>query len=548
MDLAFADTDDSLALRLGSAGQALPAGIAILDSRGRSVWLNRRLRRWLGYHPPSAGRVDPVHPQDRPALRQAAADAVTLGEAVVGVRLCTADGRDVETHWHVAPIDASFAQSDLVAHVVEDGRACSHAVNLDLNERRLASLVELSQFDGQSEREVAEFALEKAVELTGSEIGYLHFYHEAEALLELSIWSAETLRRCTAGPVSHYPLDQAGIWADSVRLRRPVIHNEYSKAAGSHGLPEGHFPVRRHLGVPVFGDRGRIVAVIGVGNKVEAYDEGDVRQMQLFAAGMWTIIERARMQRELVAARNAAQHASNAKSDFLANMSHEMRTPLNAILGFSECLQMELFGPLGDERYRDYGHDIAKAAHQLLAIVNDLLDLARIEKGGLTPEEGRFDLVPLLDVAVRTVGLHAGTRNIGLVAHCGYDRVELAGDRRLIAQMLLTLLGNAVAVSPPGSTVEVAVSADPAGTPAIAVTDRGPAMCEEEIEIAVTPFGRAAAPTTSAERGSGLGLAVAKSLAEMHGGSLAVDSDPTAGTTVTVRLPAAPNPDAGAAG
>lgn len=539
MDLTLADNADVAALQLGSAGRALPTGVAILDSGADTVWLNARLRQWLGLGDmPASGQAHPVHPEDRPALRQAAADAVTLGESMASLRLLTGDGDDLATHWHIAPVDPSFAQSDLVAHVVESGSACSHATKLALNERRLASLVELNQLSGLSEREVAGFALEKAVELTGSEIGYLHFYHEAEAALDLSIWSAQTLKRCTAGPVSHYPLDQAGIWADSVRLRRPVIHNDYQSETARQGLPEGHFPVHRHLGVPVFGERGRIVAVIGVGNKAEPYDDGDVRQLQLFSGGMWTIIERARMQYELVSARNAAQKASTAKSDFLANMSHEMRTPLNAILGFSECLQMEIFGPLGDARYRDYGHDIAKAAHQLLAIVNDLLDLARIEQGRLQPEDGRFDLVRLLDVAVHTIGLHAAARNVRLGCQCPFDSVELAGDRRLIAQMLLTLLGNAVSVSPPGSAVQVAVLEAEDGRATVSITDQGPAMSEEEIEIAVTPFGRVAAPTTSAERGSGLGLAIAKSLVEMHGGSLSLTSGHAEGTTVTVAMPA----------
>jgi signal transduction histidine kinase len=508
--LTLVEAADFAALRLGAAGKALPTGIAILDSRGETVWLNRRLCAWLGYDGAGPeGRGHPVHEEDRPALARAAADAVTLGEAIAGLRLVRADGGLVESHWHIAPIDPSYAHGDLVAHVVESGRACSHEIKLALNERRLASLVELTNLTGGTDGKVAEFALEKAVELTGSEIGYLHFYREAEQMLELTIWSSETMKRCTASPVNHYPLSEAGVWADSIRLRQPVIHNHYPSAPGGRGLPEGHFPVHRHLGVPVFGEGGRIVAAIGVGNK-----------------------------EELIDARNAAQRASNAKSDFLANMSHEMRTPLNAILGFSEFLQMELFGPLGDDRYRDYAHDIAKAAHQLLAIVNDLLDLARIEKGRLRPEEGRFNLVRLIDAAVRTVGLHGGNGGVRIECRCPFSAIDLTADRRLIAQLLLTLFGNAVTVSPPGSVVEIDVAAGDDGGLSLSVLDRGPAMSEEEVEIATTPFVRIAAPTTSAERGSGLGLAIAKSLLELHGGTLAVSSDEDAGTTVTAALPA----------
>ncbi len=172
---------------------------------------------------------------------------------------------------------------------------------LALDEQRFEALYELSTMsDGNDGKSVA-FALEAAVAMTCSEVGYIHFVNINRQNIDLFQWSRKTLEQCTAESTMHYPLEEAGIWADCIRLGRPVIHNDYPAMDEKHGLPEGHFPVRRHMSVPIY-DQEKIVAIIGVGNKEAPYDHADSRQLSLFGSGVWSIIRQERSAKKLHAA------------------------------------------------------------------------------------------------------------------------------------------------------------------------------------------------------------------------------------------------------
>jgi PAS domain S-box-containing protein len=162
--------------------------------------------------------------------------------------------------------------------------------SVKLNEERLETLLRLAQMRFQTEKELTDFALEEVVGLTQSTGGYLHFFNEDEQTVALYSWSKNVLRTCTVPREQHYPLDRAGLWADSIRLRRWVIHNDYQKIPTRKGYPEGHFHLTRHLGVPIF-DGDRIVGVAGVSNKDEPYNESDARQITLFMNSMWSILK-----------------------------------------------------------------------------------------------------------------------------------------------------------------------------------------------------------------------------------------------------------------
>jgi hypothetical protein len=168
---------------------------------------------------------------------------------------------------------------------------------LKLDEERLEALLNLTQMEITYENEITAFALEEAVRLTRSAGGYLHFFNEDEQTIQLYSWSKDVLRTCTAAEEHHYPLDEAGVWADSIRLRKAVIHNNYQSLADRKGYPEGHFHLMRHLGIPLF-DGNRIVGVTGVGNKEEPYDESDARQITLFMNSMWGILKQRRSEQE----------------------------------------------------------------------------------------------------------------------------------------------------------------------------------------------------------------------------------------------------------
>ena len=170
--------------------------------------------------------------------------------------------------------------------------------NLKQNEARLESLLALRQLTDVSEREIREFALESVVSLTQSKAGYLHFVNEDQKTIELVSWSKGALKMCSAEKTTHYPIDQAGIWADCIRLRIPVVHNDYQNMNIKKGYPEGHFKVIRHLSVPIF-DSEMIVAVAGVGNKETPYDDSDLRQTLLFMNSMWTILKQKKAAEEI---------------------------------------------------------------------------------------------------------------------------------------------------------------------------------------------------------------------------------------------------------
>ena len=238
-------------------------------------------------------------------------------------------------------------------------------------------------------------------------------------------------------------------------------------------------------------------------------------------------------------ARSTAEQASRVKSEFLAHMSHELRTPLNAIIGFSEVIKDQVLGPLGNERYRGYVTDIFSAGQHLLQLVNDVLDLSRLESGKVMLSEGEFDVAGLIRDCVKLVKGQADRHSIHLAVELPSDLllVSVYGDERRLRQVLLNLLSNAIKFSPEGQSVTIAAARTASGELVITVRDTGIGMEPANIPAALQPFRQLDGPLTRRFEGTGLGLPLAKTLVELHGGTLALESARGAGTTVTVALP-----------
>ena len=233
--------------------------------------------------------------------------------------------------------------------------------------------------------------------------------------------------------------------------------------------------------------------------------------------------------------RNRAETANRSKSEFLANMSHELRTPLNAIIGFSEVMATEMFGPMGHPKYAEYGADIRKSGLFLLDVINDILDMSKIEAGKTDLVFEEFEISGVVDESMRLVSPRAAELGVKINVN-KVGAIRLHADRRSLKQVLLNLMSNAVKFTPKGGSVSVAAEAD-ADMLRMRITDTGIGIPQRDIEKLGRPFEQVENQFTKSKGGSGLGLAISRCLVELHGGTLTITSKVGKGTTVEVTLP-----------
>ncbi|MBY0431356.1 MAG: hypothetical protein K2Q10_09170, partial [Rhodospirillales bacterium] len=232
-----------------------------------------------------------------------------------------------------------------------------------------------------------------------------------------------------------------------------------------------------------------------------------------------------------------ANEANRAKSEFLANMSHELRTPLNAIIGFSEIMSQEMFGPLGNPQYLEYSQHIQDSGVHLLAVINDILDISKIEAGEVTLEDDDVDLSSLIDETVRLVSQRAERARQILDIRVEQGLPHLRGDARRVKQALLNIISNAVKFTPDGGRIAVDARCAHDGGLLVAVEDTGIGIAKDDIAKALAPFGQVDSRLQRKYEGTGLGLAITKHFVEMHEGVLSLESEVGVGTVVTVHFP-----------
>jgi signal transduction histidine kinase len=244
--------------------------------------------------------------------------------------------------------------------------------------------------------------------------------------------------------------------------------------------------------------------------------------------------------RRLEVAAEQAHHANRAKSQFLANMSHELRTPLNAIMGFSEVMKDQHLGPVNNPRYLSYAKDIHASGRYLLGIINDILDLSKIEAGKMSLESAEeFDFLPTVDASLAMIESLATKFEVTVINHVAPCDVRMTAVERMVRQILINLVGNAIKFTPAGGTVRLSGRRLGDGGYELTVADSGVGMTEEEVAQALTPFGQIANLMSAKHTGTGLGLPLAKAMMELHHGTLAIVSEPNQGTRVLLTFPAA---------
>lgn len=250
------------------------------------------------------------------------------------------------------------------------------------------------------------------------------------------------------------------------------------------------------------------------------------------------ITERTLARQALQAAKDEAEAANKAKSYFLANVSHELRTPLNAVIGYSEVLRDEIFGPMENAKYHEYSKDIHASGVHLLELIEDILDLSKIETGNIVMEEGEIDVPTMIEETVRIAAPAVQTGNFNVVVEIAPHFPVILADGIRLRQILLNLLSNAFKFTPEGGRIFVKADINSSGEPEFTVRDTGIGIAEADIPQVMAPFGRVRQPHIDNDRGTGLGLPLSKSLVEMHGGAFRISSAPGAGTEVKFTLPA----------
>ena len=274
--------------------------------------------------------------------------------------------------------------------------------------------------------------------------------------------------------------------------------------------------------LPLEGPDGQVRLVLTVAMEITAQKDAEKRLRHAHG--------------EIIRAKEMAEQANRTKSEFLANVSHELRTPLNAIIGFSEMMSTRVFGPIGSERYEGYVHDIHHSALYLLDLIGDILDMAKIEAGKRELEREQIDMGAEIRETVRMFEQRVAQDGITLATRVPDSLPPAFADRRAIRQILINLVGNAVKFTPRGRAVTVSVQRTSDGL-ALIVRDEGVGIPADKIERLGTPFFQVNDYASRSKPGSGLGLAVTKSLVELHGGRLTIESQLGFGTTVTATLP-----------
>jgi two-component system cell cycle sensor histidine kinase PleC len=460
--------------------------------------------------------LDRVAPDHRERVRQALAHAATYGAFDVSFRVPAATGG--RSIW----IDA---RGQGLGKPGSDGYGRIIGVALDVTEERLA----------QARAQAAENRLRDAIESV------------SEAFV---LWDRNgRLLLCNRNYRSVFNLEpkllKPGAARDHVnRFVQLAIKQEIVGPDGHRGIREAELNDGRWIQISErrTAEGGLVMTAADI-SAIKAQEEArrlNEEQLQHAVAGLERSQEQlAELARKYEAEKVRAEAANKSKSEFLANMSHELRTPLNAVNGFSEIMIAEMYGPMGDPRYKEYAQDIHNSGQHLLALINDILDMSKIEAGKMNLKFEPMSLEDVTEDAVRLVRNRAEAAGLQLAVDFPF-LPEIEADYRALKQVLLNLLSNAIKFTPRGGrvTVRAEVRNDGLGERVrISVQDTGIGISKEDMARLAQPFEQVESQHSKTTQGTGLGLALTKALIELHEGALEMDSAPGEGTTVSVSLP-----------
>lgn len=425
---------------------------------------------------------------------------------------------------------------------------------LKLDESRLQTLLELDQMSEASLKEIADFTQEEAVRLTQSKLGYLAFLNEEQTVFSMyswskSSWSKTAMEECKLADLKiEYPVISIGLWGEAIRQRKPIITNDYAAPSPwKKGYPKEHVKITRHMNIPVF-DGDRIVAVAGVGNKEENYDESDVRQLTLLMEGMWKQVQRKRAEdslkkyaedlamanEELSKANEELKSLDRMKDDFLSNVSHEFKTPLTSIKGYSQLI---LDGTLGDinNQQKKAMDTVIRNSDRLRRLVDSLLYLSRAQVGKISYYFEKVQLADLINNCIHDQLLQAKSK--GIILRTEIEEIPpVRADKDKLTDVLTNLIDNALKFTSEGGQIIVAARKIPQGVH-IEVKDTGIGIAADHIPHLFQRFYQVDSSASRRYGGTGLGLYIARTIVEAHEGKIWIESKEGRGTTVHVELP-----------
>ena len=392
-----------------------------------------------------------------------------------------------------------------------------------LQNERLEGLLRVSQYKPKSKQDLLDYALNEAIELTSSKIGYIYYYSEHTQQLTLNTWSNEVMKECSViNQKTVYDLDRTGCWGEAVRQRKPFLINDFQgDNPYGKGAPEGHVQLSNFLTVPVFIDNA-IVGVVGVANKPGDYQQSDIRQLTLLMDSVWRISDRESMIENLKQAKEKAEESDRLKSAFLANMSHEIRTPMNGILGFAELLKEPDL--TGDEQ-QEYISIIERSGARMLNIINDIVEISKIESGLMEVNVKETNVNEQIEYIYTFFKPEVENKGMKLSFKNGLTSKEaiFKTDREKLYAVLINLVKNAIKYSDKGS---IELGYEKKGNYLqFFVKDSGIGIPKDKLEAVFNRFVQVDMGDKRAFQGAGLGLSISKAYVEMLGGKIWAESE-----------------------
>ncbi|MFH0759954.1 MAG: response regulator [Bacteroidota bacterium] len=406
------------------------------------------------------------------------------------------------------------------------------------NEFRLKTLIELGNKKTLPLTEIYNFILLKSIELCKSKIGFLGFVDEKEINLELISWSDSVSKECAIQDGSlKIDISGSGLWGEVIKQRKPIIINDYSfPNPQKKGIPAGHIEITKFASVPLF-NKGKIVAIVALANKITDYNTTDIIQLNLLLDGMWVIIKERQYQSDLVTAKEKAEANSRLKTEFLHNMSHEIRTPLNGIMGFSELLDDP---DLSSEEQKQYTKIIIDNGEKLLRIIDNVLEISQLETKQLEAVAEKVNLNLLLREVITVFETKAQENKIPLNLMPGLsdDLSIIWTDKSRLKIILFNLLENALKFTYDGF-IEIGYQQID-NQIEIYIKDTGIGISQEKQEIIFERFSQEDKGASRLFGGLGLGLSIAKENANLIGGRITLESEKGQGSTFYITIPYKP--------